>query len=88
MQNIESKKCPALQFDKYKFWCTQKCVFKYIRKIENYCLLIYNKIAFSLFWVLPVNCREVYILKFILTFRLAMDARLHQKTELRAENQP
>ena len=27
----------------------------------------------------------MYILKFILTFRLAMDARLHQKTELRAE---
>ena len=43
--------------------------------------------SFSLFCVLPVNCREVYILKFILTFRLAMDARLHQKTELRAENQ-
>ena len=43
---------------------------------------------FSLFCVLPVNCREVYILKFILTFHLAMDARLHQKTKLRAENQP
>ena len=39
----------------------------------------------SLFCVLPVNYREMYILKFILTFRLALDARLHQKTELRAE---
>ena len=41
-----------------------------------------------MFCVLPVNFREVYILKFILTFRLVMDARLHQKTELRAENRP
>ena len=42
--------------------------------------------VFSLFCVLPVKCREMYILKFLLTFRLAIDARLHQKTELKAEN--
>ena len=47
-------------------------------------MLIQTK-QFSLFCVLPVNYKEMYILKFILTFRLAMDARLHQKTELRAE---
>ena len=55
-----------------------------ILKIESH----YRKRRISLFCVLSVKCREMYILKFLLTFRLAIDARLHQKTELRAENRP
>ena len=47
-----------------------------------------NFLDFLCFGVLPVKCREMFILKFLLTFRLAIDARLHQKTELRVENRP
>ena len=76
------KHCGSFQTARNSFIVFSKSVNKFdvIAMIKRGCILIIStKGQLSLLCVLPVNCREMYILKFILTFRLAMDARLHQK---------
>ena len=62
------------------------CIVRYVLLLTGHDRLA--RLSFLCFGVLPVKCREMFILKFLLTFRLAIDARLHQKTELMVENRP
>ena len=61
--------------------------FIFLTMLHNFFFLMFYFHAiipqFSLFCVLPVKCREMYILKFLLTFRLASIARRNVNKNLR-----